>query len=90
MKRFLVSLGVLLLALALLPATSGMAAEKLIKGNLRIVIGSKSTGGDTYQNSSIVAKALAKKLDINVKTAWPCSSACMWAEYPEDWFRPFF
>jgi len=67
MKRFLLSLGVLLLALALLSATSGMAAEKLIKGNLRIVIGSKSTGGDTYQNSSIVAKELAKKLDINVK-----------------------
>lgn len=44
-----------------------LAADKLIKGNLRIVIGSKSTGGDTYQNSSIVAKELAKKLDINVK-----------------------
>jgi tripartite-type tricarboxylate transporter receptor subunit TctC len=57
----------MLLALAMLPATSGMAAEKLIKGNLRIVIGSKSTGGDTYQNSSIVAEALARKLDINVK-----------------------
>ncbi len=67
MKRIFLSLGVLLLALALLPATPGMAAEKLIKGNLRIVIGSKSTGGDTYQNSSVVAEALAKKLDINVK-----------------------
>ena len=67
MKRILLSIGVLLIALALLPATPGMAAEKLIKGNLRIVIGSKSTGGDTYQNSSIVAKELAKKLDINVK-----------------------
>jgi len=43
------------------------AADKMIKGNLRIVIGSKSTGGDTYQNSSIVAKELAKKLGINVK-----------------------
>jgi len=67
MKRIFISLGVLLLALAMLSATSGMAAEKLIKGNLRVVIGSKSTGGDTYQNSSIVAEALAKKLDINVK-----------------------
>lgn len=35
--------------------------------NLRLVIGSKSTGGDTYQNSSIVAKALAEKLGINIK-----------------------
>lgn len=67
MKRILTSLGIVLLALALLPVTSGMAAEKLIKGNLRIVIGSKSTGGDTYQNASIVAAELAKKLDINVK-----------------------
>lgn len=67
MKRILISFGVLLLALALLPVTPGLAAEKLIKGNLRVVIGSKSTGGDTYQNSSIVAEALAKKLDINVK-----------------------
>jgi len=67
MKRLFLSLAVLLITLAMLPATPGMAAEKLIKGNLRIVIGSKSTGGDTYQNSSIVAEALAKKLDINVK-----------------------
>ncbi len=46
---------------------NGLAAEKLIKGNLRIVIGSKSTGGDTYQASSIVAQALENKLGINVK-----------------------
>lgn len=42
-------------------------ADGIIKGNLRVVIGSKSTGGDTYQNSVIVANALAKKLGINVK-----------------------
>jgi tripartite-type tricarboxylate transporter receptor subunit TctC len=42
-------------------------AQKLIKGNVRVVIGSKSTGGDTYQNTSIVAAELAKKLDVNVK-----------------------
>ena len=48
-------------------AIDGMAADKMIDGNLRVVIGSKSTGGDTYQNSAIVAEALAKKLDINVK-----------------------
>ena len=67
MKRILLSVAVVLLTLALLPVNPAMAAEKLIKGNLRIVIGSKSTGGDTYQNSSIVAEALAKKLDVNVK-----------------------
>jgi tripartite-type tricarboxylate transporter receptor subunit TctC len=67
MKRILKSLGLFLLALSLLPVGTGMAADKLINGNLRVVIGSKSTGGDTYQNSSIVAEALAKKLDFNVK-----------------------
>ena len=41
MKRIFLSLGVLLLALALLPTGPGAAAEKLIKGNLRIVIDSK-------------------------------------------------
>ncbi len=47
-------------------ATTAFAGD-VIKGNLRVVIGSKSTGGDTYQNSSIVAEALGKKLGINVK-----------------------
>lgn len=68
MKRFLMSLGLFFFVFALTPITDGMAAEKkMIKGNLRVVIGSKSTGGDTYQNSSIVAVELAKQLDINVK-----------------------
>jgi len=67
MKRIFLSLGVLVLGLALVPGSSGLAADKLIEGNLRIVIGSKSTGGDTYQNSSIVAQALEKKLGVNVK-----------------------
>lgn len=40
---------------------------KLLKGNLRIVIGSSSTGGDTYANSSIIAEALAEELGMNVK-----------------------
>ena len=35
--------------------------------NVRMVIGSKSTGGDTYQNSALVADALAEKLGINIK-----------------------
>jgi len=67
MKRILLGLGIVLLALALVPGSSGLAADKMIEGNLRIVIGSKSTGGDTYQNSSIVAQALEKKLGVNVK-----------------------
>lgn len=46
---------------------SSVAADCPIPGNLRVVIGSTSTGGDTYQNSSIVADHLAKKLDINAK-----------------------
>lgn len=68
MNRLLLSIGLFFFVFALTPVTDGMAAEKkMIKGNLRVVIGSKSTGGDTYQNSSIVAAGLAKKLDINVK-----------------------
>ncbi len=64
MKKFLMSLAIVSLVLA--PAL-GMAAKSPIKGNLRIVIGSKSTGGDTYQNSSIVAAELEKKLGVHIK-----------------------
>ncbi|WP_148254216.1 type 2 periplasmic-binding domain-containing protein [Aidingimonas lacisalsi] len=47
---------------------TAMAEEEApIDGNLRIVIGSTSTGGDTYQNSEIVAQQLSDKLDMNVK-----------------------
>jgi tripartite-type tricarboxylate transporter receptor subunit TctC len=35
--------------------------------NIRMVIGSTSTGGDTYQNSAIVAEALSEHLGINIK-----------------------
>ncbi|PRY76619.1 tripartite-type tricarboxylate transporter receptor subunit TctC [Yoonia maritima] len=35
--------------------------------NVRMVIGSTSTGGDTYQNSAIVAEALSENLGINIK-----------------------
>lgn len=35
--------------------------------NIRIVINSKSTGGDTYQNATIIAQALSKKLHTHVK-----------------------
>jgi len=48
-------------------AAPAHAQQKAITGNLRIVIGSTSTGGDTYQVSAIVAEALSKKLDINAK-----------------------
>ncbi len=54
-------------AAASLFATQALAQDKVITGNLRIVIGSTSTGGDTYQNAAIVAEALSKKLDINAK-----------------------
>ncbi len=47
--------------------TASLAAAQDMPRNLRIVIGSSSTGGDTYQNSAIVAEALANHLDINVK-----------------------
>ncbi|MDW5377558.1 ABC transporter substrate-binding protein [Halomonas sp. HP20-15] len=46
---------------------TSFAADCPIPSNLRVVIGSTSTGGDTYQNSSIVADHLAEKLDINAK-----------------------
>lgn len=43
-------------------------ADKVIRGkNIRVVIGSKSTGGDTYQVSSIVSKKLGEVLGKNVK-----------------------
>lgn len=68
MLKSMVKKGAFLAAgLVLATATTSAFAGDVIKGNLRVVIGSKSTGGDTYQNSSIVAEALAKKLDINVK-----------------------
>ena len=48
-------------------ASATASADTSFPNNLRIVIGSKSTGGDTYQNTAIVAEALARKLGINVK-----------------------
>ncbi|SDJ16397.1 ABC transporter substrate-binding protein [Aliiruegeria lutimaris] len=44
-----------------------LAADGPLRGNLRVVIGSSSTGGDTYQNSSIIAEALAENIGINIK-----------------------
>ena len=48
-------------------SAAALAADGPLRGNVRVVIGSASTGGDTYQNSSIVADALAEHLDINMK-----------------------
>ncbi|MDI5889952.1 ABC transporter substrate-binding protein [Halomonas rhizosphaerae] len=44
-----------------------MAQDGQLRGNIRVVIGSTSTGGDTYQNSSIVVDKLAEHLDLNMK-----------------------
>jgi putative tricarboxylic transport membrane protein len=65
MKQMLYAVGTALCSA--LAATSAADADATLPDNLRIVIGSKSTGGDTYQNSAIVAEALAQKLGINAK-----------------------
>ncbi|SIT18577.1 hypothetical protein SAMN02744133_10713 [Thalassospira xiamenensis M-5 = DSM 17429] len=51
--------------LAAMLAAPSLANAADLPSNVRLVIGSKSTGGDTYQNSAIIAEALSKKLDIN-------------------------
>ena len=49
-------------------SASAQAADDCpLPGNLRVVIGSTSTGGDTYQVSSMVVDQLAEQLDINAK-----------------------
>ncbi|MFT6168864.1 MAG: tripartite-type tricarboxylate transporter receptor subunit TctC, partial [Celeribacter sp.] len=52
-------------AVALAAPVSSLAQE--LPRNVRMVIGSTSTGGDTYQNSAIVADALSEHLGINIK-----------------------
>ncbi len=64
MKKFVRN--AIALSLMALPMVA-MSAEKPNFGNVRVVIGSKSTGGDTYQAAAIVSEALAKKLDTNFK-----------------------
>lgn len=67
-KKTLAGLGS---AVALASMTLGtgvaMAQEGELRGNIRVVIGSTSTGGDTYQNSTIVVDKLAEHLDLNMK-----------------------
>lgn len=53
-------------ASALVAAPLAASAQQLPR-NVRLVIGSNSTGGDTYQNAAIVAEALAEQLGINIK-----------------------
>ncbi len=67
MKKGLIVLICLLAAVGFAFAEGQSDDGKLLKGNLRIVIGSSSTGGDTYANSAIVAEKLAEVLDMNVK-----------------------
>lgn len=68
MKKTMLNLAVAACGLFTVAAvTTSALAETNFPRNLRLVIGSKSTGGDTYQNSAIVADALAEKLGINVK-----------------------
>ncbi|MBN9669623.1 hypothetical protein [Roseibium aggregatum] len=54
-------------SLAAFIAQPMMSAAQELPRNVRLVIGSTSTGGDTYQNSAIVAEALADHLGINIK-----------------------
>lgn len=75
MKRIFSGVKVALCALALSAPVHSFAESDVIKGNMRVVIGSTSTGGDTYQASSIVADALSKKLGANFKVDAVGSSA---------------
>jgi len=49
-----------------LMAPLGASAQDLPR-NIRMVIGSNSTGGDTYQNAAILAEALSAELGVNIK-----------------------
>lgn len=44
-----------------------MAAAQDLPRNMRMVIGSNSTGGDTYQAGAIIAEALSEQLGNNIK-----------------------
>ncbi|CAM3471625.1 ABC transporter substrate-binding protein [Halomonas lysinitropha] len=67
-KKQLVGLGsAAVMASMTFGAGVAMAQDGELRGNIRVVIGSTSTGGDTYQNSSIVVDKLAEQLDLNMK-----------------------
>ena len=75
MKRLLSKTTAALCMVTALSPAIAMASDSPIKGNIRVVIGSKSTGGDTYQATSIITEALSKKLDANFKVDAVGSSA---------------
>ncbi len=66
MNKIYSGVRVALCALSIAAPISGYA-DSPISGNIRVVIGSSSTGGDTYQATSIIADALSEKLGANFK-----------------------
>ncbi|MGQ4877971.1 ABC transporter substrate-binding protein [Billgrantia sp. LNSP4103-1] len=67
-RKTIVSLGSAVLMTSLAYGVGvAQAQDGPLRGNIRVVIGSTSTGGDTYQNSSIVVDKLAEQLDLNMK-----------------------
>jgi putative tricarboxylic transport membrane protein len=75
MKQLVSRAKMAFLACSLVAPMHGFAASDAIQDNVRVVIGSSSTGGDTYQASSIIADALSKHLDKNFKVDAVGSSA---------------
>lgn len=67
MKKLTIGMCLAVSTFAASLSAPAFAADDALPNNVRIVIGSTSTGGDTYQVSAIVADALSKKLDINAK-----------------------
>ena len=67
MHKTTTSLAVALVAMAVTLPGQAIAADGALPSNVRVVIGSNATGGDTYQVSAIVSEALSKKLGINAK-----------------------
>lgn len=57
---------IFLAATAAMIAPMGAMAQDLPR-NIRMVIGSNSTGGDTYQSAAILADALGEQLGVNIK-----------------------
>jgi tripartite-type tricarboxylate transporter receptor subunit TctC len=53
--------------LIMAPALVYAADDCSLPNNVRVLIGSKSPGGDTYQAASIVTKYLSNYLDVNMK-----------------------
>jgi hypothetical protein len=48
-------------------AAPGLLRAQSLPRNVRLVIGSTSTGGDTYQSASLVADALSAALGVNIR-----------------------